>query len=66
MIQRGDLLGFVALGPKPDDAPYRPDEEELLSNAAQAIGLDLLALRMDELERENRKLAAKVALSAAQ
>ena len=65
MIQRGDLLGFVALGPKPDGAPYRPDEEELLSNAAQAVGLDLLALRMDELERENRKLAAKAALSAA-
>ena len=66
MIQRGDVLGFVALGPKPDSTIYRPDEEKLLSDAAQAVGLDLLALRIDELERENRRLVAKVALAANQ
>ncbi|MES2444231.1 MAG: hypothetical protein V4574_15495 [Pseudomonadota bacterium] len=58
MVQRGEVFGFVALGPKPDGMPYRPDEEALLAETAQAIGLDLHALRVEELERENRRLAA--------
>jgi hypothetical protein len=65
MLQRGELLGFIALGPKRDGTNYRPDEEKLLSDAAQAVGLDLHALRIDELERENRRLLAKAALGAA-
>ena len=66
MLQRGDLLGFIALGPKRDGTSYRPDEEKLFSDAAQAVGLDLNALRIDELERENRRLIAKGALGTAQ
>lgn len=60
MVQRGEVLGFVALGGKPDGMPYRPDEEALLAETAQTIGLDLHALRVEELERENRRLSAAV------
>ena len=54
MIQRNDLTGFVVLGAKPSGDAYRPDERALLADAAQKIGLDLHALRIEELEAEAR------------
>jgi len=64
MVQRGEVLGFLAVGSKPDGAPYRPDEETLLAETAQAVGLDLHALRVEELERENRRLLATAGANA--
>lgn len=64
MVQRGEVLGFLAVGRKPDGAPYRPDEEQLLAETTQAVGLDLHALRVQELERENRQLSARIAVAA--
>jgi len=52
MIQRNDLTGFIALGPKPSGDAYRPDERAALADAAQKAGLDLHALRIEELETE--------------
>ncbi len=52
MIQRNDLTGFVALGLKPGEEAYRPDERTVLAEAAQKVGLDLHALRIEELETE--------------
>lgn len=52
MIQRNDLTGFIALGHKPSGDAYRPDERAVLAEAAQKIGLDLHALRIEELESE--------------
>ena len=60
MVQRGEVFGFLALGRKLDGAPYRPDEEAILAETTQAIGLDLHALRVGELERENWRLSAAV------
>jgi hypothetical protein len=51
-IHHGELDGFVLLGPKPRNEPYRPDELEVLGVAAHRVGLDFRALRMEQLERD--------------
>jgi hypothetical protein len=61
MVQRAEIIGFIALGAKRDGAPYRPDEEALLMTAAQDIGFDLHALRVEDLQANNRRLSEKVA-----
>ncbi len=58
MVQRNDLTGFVALGAKPSGEAWRPDERAVLAAAAQAIGADLHALKIEEL-RQERDLAAR-------
>lgn len=58
-IHHGELDGFVLLGPKARQEPYRPDELEVLGVAAHQVGLDLRALRMEQLERENSQLRAR-------
>ena len=50
MMQRSELNGFVVLGLKPSGDAYRPDERDLLSWAAHQVGLDLHALRVEQLE----------------
>lgn len=50
MIQRADLTGFLLLGAKPSGGQYRPDERELLAWSAHEIGLDLYALKVEQLE----------------
>ena len=50
MMQRSDLNGFVLVGAKPSGDAYRPDERELLAWAAHQVGLDLHALRVEQLE----------------
>lgn len=56
MTYRDELTGFVALGLKPNGEVWRPDERAALADAVQKIGLDLHALRLEALERENAEL----------
>lgn len=62
MSHRGALNGFVVVGAKPRGVSYRPDECEVLGFAAHQIGLDLHALRVEELERALRELERKTEL----
>lgn len=59
MTHRGVLDGFVLMGRKHRGDSYRPDEMEALGFAAAHVGLDLHALRVDELQREVDELARK-------
>jgi len=52
MAHRGQLLGFVLLGPKPGGDPYRPDQIEVLEFAAHEVGLDFYALKVEQLENQ--------------
>lgn len=54
LVQRKDLTGFFVLGPKPSGELYRPDELEILAEAAGRIGLDLHGLRLEALEAESQ------------
>jgi GAF domain-containing protein len=51
MIHRGDLGGFVLLGNKSNNETYRPDEIEVLGFATHQLALDLVALRVEQLEQ---------------
>jgi len=55
ILHRNELTGVFILGPKPGGELYRPDEIEVLSEAATRIGMDLHALRMEALEVESRE-----------
>lgn len=59
MCHRGMLDGFVLMGRKRRGASYRPDECDALAFAAFNVGLDLHALRVDQLEREVIELEHK-------
>jgi len=63
MSHRGELGGFILLGPKPHGDAYRPDELEVLAFAAHQIGLDLNVLRVEALkvqcETQRQELAAQ-------
>jgi hypothetical protein len=61
MLQRTQLEGFFALGPKPSGDSYRPDEIALLGWAAQQIYLGLTALRIAKMEQDIAALRADVA-----
>ncbi len=61
MLQRTQLEGFFALGPKPSGDSYRPDEITLLGWAAQQIYLGLTALRIAKMEEDIAALRADVA-----
>jgi hypothetical protein len=65
MMHRSDVTGFALLGPKPTGDPYRPDEEALLVEAVHRIGLDLYALRVEELQEANARLTLKLKTLAA-
>jgi hypothetical protein len=52
MAHRGELFGFVLLGPKPGGDPYRPDEIDVLQFAVHQVGLDFYATKIEQLERE--------------
>jgi hypothetical protein len=56
MTLRGELQGFILLGQKPNGGAYRPDEIAVLEFAAHQVGLDLQALRSDQLEAQVREL----------
>jgi hypothetical protein len=61
MLHRNVLLGFALLGFKPGGDAYRPDEAEVLAYAAHHIGLDLHALKIEQLERERTELTKRCA-----
>jgi hypothetical protein len=70
MINRHEIEGFVLLGAKPSGLAYRPDEKEALAQAVEKVGLDLHALKVEELERrvanlETRNDELRGALSSA-
>lgn len=52
MSRRGGMNGIVVVGARLDAESYRPDECEAIAHAARQVGLDLDALRLDQLERE--------------
>jgi hypothetical protein len=55
-LHHGVLDGFVLLDDKPGGEAYRPDEIEVLAFAAHQVGLDLRALRMEQLGSWNQQL----------
>lgn len=59
-IHHGELDGFVLLGPKAGHEAYRTDELAVLGSAAHHVGLDLRALRMEQLEGSIGDLHAKI------
>lgn len=65
MFHRADLIGLVLLGAKPDGDGYRPDETAALANAVRSVGLDLDALRIEELEAEAVTLRSRLMLAEA-
>lgn len=65
MTHRADLVGVVVVGPKPSGDPYRPDEEAQLAEAVRRVGLDLYALRIEELEADNARLYVRLDAVAA-
>jgi hypothetical protein len=62
---RGELQGFVLLGQKPSQDAYRPDEIAVLEHAAHQVGLDLQALRTEQLQLEVAGLRQELALKNA-
>ncbi len=50
MVNRNEVIGAVVLGPKPSGLGYRPDEIELIGWATRQVGLDLHALKVEQLE----------------
>ena len=60
MLHRNSLLGFVLLGAKPGGGSYRPDEIDVMGHAAHQVGLDLDALKIEQLERDGAQLIQKV------
>ncbi len=50
MVNRNEVMGVVLLGPKPSGLSYRPDEIELVGWASRQVGLDLHALKVEQLE----------------
>jgi hypothetical protein len=50
MVNRNQVIGVALLGAKPDDTDYRPDEIELIEWATRQVGLDLHALKVEQLE----------------
>lgn len=56
MISRGEVQGFVLLGQKPNGGAYRPDEIAVLEFAAHQVGLDMQALRSEQLEADVQRL----------
>jgi hypothetical protein len=53
MLHRGTLAGFVLIGGKLNDETYRPDEIDVLGFATDQLTLDLVALRVEQLEQQS-------------
>ena len=52
MAHRGDLPGFVLLGPRHEREPYRPDQIDAPERAVRDVGLDFHALRVEHLVQQ--------------
>ncbi len=59
MIIRHEIDGFVLLAAKPSGVAYRPDEKDDLAKATEAIGDDLHALKVEQLQRGIANLEAR-------
>jgi hypothetical protein len=59
MMQGVKLNGMAIIGKKLTGDLYRPDEIEALAFAVTQVGLDLFALRVVQLEEENREMARR-------
>lgn len=64
MSFRGELQGFVLLGQKASRDAYRPDEIAVLDHAAHQVGLDLQALRTEQLQAEVAALRQELGTGA--
>jgi hypothetical protein len=53
MLHRGTLAGFVLIGGKSNNETYRPDEIDVLGFATHQLTLDLVALRVEQLEQQS-------------
>lgn len=62
MVNRNEVFGMVLLGPKPSGLAYRPDETELIGWATRQVGLDLHALKVEQLEADKANLSRTVAV----
>ncbi|MDE2347523.1 MAG: hypothetical protein KGL92_03375 [Gammaproteobacteria bacterium] len=61
---RGDLLGVLVVGPRPDEH-YAAEERELMAQVAHAVGASLFALRAQHTEALLASARAEVEASAA-
>jgi hypothetical protein len=57
---RGELQGFLLLGQKTNGGAYRPDEIAVLAFCAHQVGLDLQALRTEQLQAEVARLGQEL------
>jgi hypothetical protein len=62
MVNRNQVIGIALLGPKPSGDSFRPDEIELIGWAVRQVGLDLNAVRMEELESSRVGLSNTIAM----
>jgi len=60
MVNRNEVIGFAVLEPKASQQEFRPDEIELIDWATRQIGLDLHALKVEQLEGETSDLRKEV------
>lgn len=62
MVNRNEVIGLVLLGPKPSRLDLRPDEVELIGWATRQVGLDLHALKVEQLEATATRQAEQISL----
>lgn len=60
MVNRNEVVGVVVLGWKESGLSYRPDETDLIDWATHQVGLDLYALKVEQLERERSELRVEL------
>ena len=60
MVNRNEVVGVVVLGRKESGLSYRPDEIDLIDWATHQVGLDLYALKVEQLERERSELRVEL------
>ena len=60
MINRNEVVSVVLLGRKANGLSYRPDETQLIDWASRQVGLDLYALKVEQLERERSELRVEL------
>lgn len=60
MVHRNAVIGLAILGPKPLGLDYRPDEIELIGWATHQVGLDLHALKVEQLEADRARQVEQI------
>lgn len=61
MMHGANLYGIAIVGAKPNGNLYRPDEVDSLAFAVSQVGLDLFALRVQQLEAEHNDMVRRAA-----